>query len=231
MSQALAAAGPGEHCATPAPHTQVLKLEGTFSFAAPEYIAIWNSFNKQQLVAATTFKVGAAGPRRTCDVMSGPAASALGARGNQCCHRALSQQLFCAACWLLPCCCRPQLDSWSVGALAYDVLCGRAPFALDEATPRDVERAAILNEVRAGPCRHGGGQGQTQLQWCASRTHSHALLQHVCAFVHGPRLLLRAGADVPVWAVVRRCELHDAGAGEEPAEAPVRGTAAGTPLV
>lgn len=36
---------------------QVLKLEGTFSFAAPEYISIWDSFTKPQLVAATTFKV------------------------------------------------------------------------------------------------------------------------------------------------------------------------------
>lgn len=36
---------------------QVLKLEGTFSFAAPEYINIWDSFTKQQLVQGTTFKV------------------------------------------------------------------------------------------------------------------------------------------------------------------------------
>lgn len=36
---------------------QVLKLEGTFSFAAPEYISIWDSFTKPQLVAATTLKV------------------------------------------------------------------------------------------------------------------------------------------------------------------------------
>jgi len=37
---------------------QVLKLEGTFSFAPPEYISIWNAFNKQQLLSATSFKVG-----------------------------------------------------------------------------------------------------------------------------------------------------------------------------
>ncbi len=37
---------------------QPLKLEGTFSFAAPEYIAIWNSFTRQELLSATTFKVG-----------------------------------------------------------------------------------------------------------------------------------------------------------------------------
>lgn len=39
---------------------QVVKLEGTFSFAAPEYISIWDSFTKPQLLAATTFKVGEA---------------------------------------------------------------------------------------------------------------------------------------------------------------------------
>lgn len=43
---------------------QVVKLEGTFSFAAPEYISIWDSFTKPQLLAATTFKVGAAGAVR-----------------------------------------------------------------------------------------------------------------------------------------------------------------------
>lgn len=37
---------------------QVLKLEGTFSFAAPEYISIWSAFTKAQLTAATSFKVG-----------------------------------------------------------------------------------------------------------------------------------------------------------------------------
>jgi serine/threonine protein kinase len=36
---------------------QVLKLEGTFSFAAPEYISIWSAFTKTQLTAATSFKV------------------------------------------------------------------------------------------------------------------------------------------------------------------------------
>lgn len=36
---------------------QVTKLEGTFSFAAPEYVAIWNAFNKTQLIEATTYKV------------------------------------------------------------------------------------------------------------------------------------------------------------------------------
>ena len=37
---------------------QVVKLEGTFSFAAPEYISIWDEFTRPQLVQATTFKVG-----------------------------------------------------------------------------------------------------------------------------------------------------------------------------
>lgn len=47
--------------------------------------------------------------------------------------------------------CSPlQLDSWSVGALAYDVLCGRAPFAAHEDSPREEEKHAILNEVGAG---------------------------------------------------------------------------------
>lgn len=36
---------------------QVLKLEGTFSFAAPEYIKIWNGFSRDQLLQATSFKV------------------------------------------------------------------------------------------------------------------------------------------------------------------------------
>jgi hypothetical protein len=44
-----------------------------------------------------------------------------------------------------------QLDSWSVGALAYDVLCGRAPFAVHEDIPREEEKHAILHEVCA-PC-------------------------------------------------------------------------------
>ena len=38
----------------------------------------------------------------------------------------------------------PKLDSWSAGALAYDVLCGRAPFALREGLPRDEEAGHIL---------------------------------------------------------------------------------------
>lgn len=48
-------------------------------------------------------------------------------------------------------CCHPavQLDSWSVGALAYDVLCGRPPFAAHEDIPREDERRAILQEVRS----------------------------------------------------------------------------------
>jgi hypothetical protein len=37
-----------------------------------------------------------------------------------------------------------QLDSWSAGALAYDVLCGRAPFAMSEGISRDDESANIL---------------------------------------------------------------------------------------
>jgi hypothetical protein len=36
---------------------QPLKLEGTLSFAPPEYVAIWNGFSKQQLLGATSFKV------------------------------------------------------------------------------------------------------------------------------------------------------------------------------
>lgn len=36
---------------------QTIKLEGTYSFAAPEYIAIWNGFHRTQLLEATTFKV------------------------------------------------------------------------------------------------------------------------------------------------------------------------------
>lgn len=39
----------------------------------------------------------------------------------------------------------PQLDSWSAGALAYDVLCGRAPFALHEGIARDDETRHILD--------------------------------------------------------------------------------------
>ena len=40
---------------------QVLKLEGTFSFAAPEYVRIWKGFQRSQLVEATDFKARAAG--------------------------------------------------------------------------------------------------------------------------------------------------------------------------
>lgn len=47
------------------------------------------------------------------------------------------------ACCLLPL----QLDSWSVGALAYDVLCGRAPFASNEDVPREEEKKGILFHV------------------------------------------------------------------------------------
>lgn len=47
--------------ATPCHHhlciNQVLKLEGTFSFAAPEYVRIWKGFQKSQLIEATSFKV------------------------------------------------------------------------------------------------------------------------------------------------------------------------------
>eukprot|EP00879_Flechtneria_rotunda_P012413 GHRR01012962.1.p1 GENE.GHRR01012962.1~~GHRR01012962.1.p1 ORF type:complete len:286 (+),score=79.30 GHRR01012962.1:885-1742(+) len=80
-------------------HKQVLKLEGTFSFAAPEYISIWSGFNKHQLLAATSYK----------------------------------------------------LDCWSVGALAYDVLCGHAPFAPHENITREEEKEAILTKEPAYP--------------------------------------------------------------------------------
>ncbi|KIY93082.1 hypothetical protein MNEG_14882 [Monoraphidium neglectum] len=72
----------------------VLKLEGTFSFAPPEYVRIWKGFQRSQLVEATSFK----------------------------------------------------LDSWSSGALAYDVLCGRAPFATREGIERDEEADNILSK-------------------------------------------------------------------------------------
>lgn len=36
---------------------QAIKLEGTFSFAAPEYIAIWHACSREQLTQATTLKV------------------------------------------------------------------------------------------------------------------------------------------------------------------------------
>lgn len=43
-----------------------------------------------------------------------------------------------------------QLDSWSVGALAYDVLCGRAPFAEHEHIAREEEKKNILHKVGRG---------------------------------------------------------------------------------
>jgi hypothetical protein len=43
---------------------QVLKLEGTFSFAAPEYVRIWKGFQRSQLLEATSFKVGGRVGRR-----------------------------------------------------------------------------------------------------------------------------------------------------------------------
>lgn len=55
--------------------------------------------------------------------------------------------LCCVAPPLSPHTQHPQLDSWSVGALAYDVLCGRAPFAAHEDIPREEEKHAILHEV------------------------------------------------------------------------------------
>jgi hypothetical protein len=57
---------------------------------------------------------------------------------------------------LVPANCVLQLDSWSVGALAYDVLCGRAPFAEREDISRDEEKFNILNKVRpaAADCLH-----------------------------------------------------------------------------
>lgn len=36
---------------------QPWKLEGTFSFAPPEYIMIWNGFTRRDLFNATSFKV------------------------------------------------------------------------------------------------------------------------------------------------------------------------------
>lgn len=48
---------------------------------------------------------------------------------------------------LCPCLLCLQLDSWSVGALAYDVLCGRAPFAGHEDVPREEEKKGILFHV------------------------------------------------------------------------------------
>ena len=78
---------------------QPLKLEGTFSFAPPEYVAIWDRFTRAELLDATSFR----------------------------------------------------LDTWSLGALAYDVLCGRAPFALRDDMPRAEEAEAILRAAPAFP--------------------------------------------------------------------------------
>lgn len=78
---------------------QPLKLEGTFSFAPPEYVAIWDRFTRAELLDATSFR----------------------------------------------------LDTWSLGALAYDVLCGRAPFALRDDIPRAEEAEAILRAAPAFP--------------------------------------------------------------------------------
>eukprot|EP00877_Chromochloris_zofingiensis_P005481 jgi/Chrzof1/14934/Cz09g21100.t1 len=73
---------------------QPWKLEGTFSFAPPEYIMIWNGFTRRDLFNATSFK----------------------------------------------------LDAWSVGALAYDVLVGRPPFALHDNITREAEQKAICQQ-------------------------------------------------------------------------------------
>lgn len=40
----------------------MLKLEGTFSFAAPEYVRIWKGFQRAQLIEATDFKVSTTTP-------------------------------------------------------------------------------------------------------------------------------------------------------------------------
>lgn len=39
-----------------------------------------------------------------------------------------------------------QLDAWSVGALAYDVLVGRPPFALHDNITREAEQKAICQQ-------------------------------------------------------------------------------------
>lgn len=64
-----------------------------------------------------------------------------------------------------------QLDSWSVGALAYDVLCGRAPFAAHEDSPREEEKHAILNEVGGG----GWDSSSRQLQAATQSTITQGL--------------------------------------------------------
>jgi serine/threonine protein kinase len=82
---------------------QVVKLEGTFSFAPPEYISIWDSFTKPQLLAATTFKVGEVAP-------AGEAARLFSAGtiqgGMSCCDMRLGR-------WLL----RPTSGNCTVGQL------------------------------------------------------------------------------------------------------------------
>jgi hypothetical protein len=71
------------------------------------------------------------------------------------------------------CVCLLQLDSWSVGALAYDVLCGRAPFAEREDISRDDEKHNILNKVRNGG--GAGGKGVDVAACMLQRT-----ICHVC---------------------------------------------------
>lgn len=71
---------------------QVIKLEGTFSFAAPEYIAIWSAFNRTQLLDATSFKVG--GDGSLCLVAQGQQQS-LGCTESSCVDG-------CIACTLSP---------------------------------------------------------------------------------------------------------------------------------
>jgi serine/threonine protein kinase len=141
---------------------QVLKLEGTFSFAPPEYIRIWSSFSRTQLLAATTFKVGV-GVGGGGGTESDTCVACAVARGAD-----VAFILSCAA---------TQLDSWSMGALAYDVLCGRAPFAADESISREDEGRAILTQVSQAlvttPRGRGGGRGGCGA--CVS-----LLAQHLC---------------------------------------------------
>jgi len=63
-----------------------------------------------------------------------------------------------------------QLDSWSVGALAFDVLCGRPPFAPHEHVSREQEQRSILHEVRTvddklemRKCSTMGGSGSDRI--------------------------------------------------------------------
>ena len=67
-----------------------------------------------------------------------PAGAAAHRRGPECCNRVR------ALLHKPPLLHAPQLDSWSAGALAYDVLCGRAPFALHEGIGREEETRHIL---------------------------------------------------------------------------------------